>query len=108
MVDSQVGLAEALLDLRQHEAALRQVEPLLETVAAQDRAGIAEINRIKLIIIKVLQANQDLRATEMLNSTYAQLQNQLSALTEPAEQEQFLNIRWHQEIQTLHNESKNK
>ena len=89
-VESQAGFAAALLAQDKMSLALAEVEAVLAYLAGRSLTGIIEPFRVYLTCYRVLRANQDPRAAEVLAAAYRQLQERAAALEDERLRQSFL------------------
>ena len=97
--ESQAGLAAALLAQGDISLALAEVEAVLAYLANQPLTGIIEPARVYLTCYRVLQASQDLRATEVLLTAHRLMQARAAAIEDERLRRSYLdNIPAHEAI----------
>jgi tetratricopeptide (TPR) repeat protein len=98
-MESRAGRVRALMAQGEAADCYSLVESILRFMENSEALVGSEDLRIYLTCVQVLQANDDPRATTLLESAYKNLQEQATAIGDPATRRQYLeNIPWHREI----------
>jgi class 3 adenylate cyclase/tetratricopeptide (TPR) repeat protein len=97
---AQAGLARAALAAGDHALALEHVEEIIRHLAkGGNLAGTWEPLRIHLVCYRVLEAVDDPRAEEILETAYNDLQERAARITNARDSKLYLgNVSWHREI----------
>jgi tetratricopeptide (TPR) repeat protein len=88
-LENLAGLAQIALS-RDEAAALSWVEKILGWFSEHDPASVNQLLSIYWICYRVLRANQDARAIDLLHTAYLELQRRADALTEATLRYSFL------------------
>jgi predicted ATPase len=89
-LENLAELAHIALLRGQAKVALTWVEKILGWFIEHDPASVSQLLSIYWICYQVLQANQDIRAVELLGTAYLELQRRADALTETTLRHSFL------------------
>jgi tetratricopeptide (TPR) repeat protein len=105
-ISARTGLAQLLLLLGRAEHAFTVLEPVMAHLAAGNSLyatwEIIFPFRDYLATIRVLQANEDPRAEELLDEGYRLMQDHAARIPDPADRKFFLeDLRWHKELAAL-------
>jgi predicted ATPase len=98
-VEAQAGLARLFLIQNDLKGALAQAEEILSLIDNIPWCGLGEPFRVYLTCYRVLKANQDPRAREILNTAYHLLQERAAKVSDEEMRRSFLeNVTAHREI----------
>jgi len=98
-MEAQAGLARLSLTQQDPAQALIHVEEILKLVDNIPWCGLSEPMRVYLTCYRVLQANQDARARDILNIAYTLLQERAANIEDEQLQKEFLeNVQANREI----------
>jgi hypothetical protein len=98
-VDSLAGLAHVSLTLGDLTQAQAQVEEILNYLETNSLGGTDGSFRVYLTCYRVLRANQDPRAQEILSTAHRLLQEQAAKISDEEMRRSFLeNVAAHREI----------
>jgi predicted ATPase len=99
MIEPLAGLGAVYLALQQPAQALQYVEQIMPHLKQITAAGIVEPLRVYWTCYRVLVANQDLRATEVLTAAYDALQARAAKIPSDALRRFFLDrVSIHQQV----------
>ena len=101
-IESRAGWARSVLAAGDGPQALRLVEPILTFIESSGTLDRFESLLIYLTCIHVLQANEDLRSEQLLQTAYELVQGQANKINDPDERRSFLeNVEANHEIMRL-------
>jgi len=94
-MEALAGLASARLKTGQSQAALEQVEIILQHLESGSLEGADEPLRVYLTLYQVLAASQDPRAAEIIQRARQILLEQAGQIADPARRQAFLGLALH-------------
>jgi tetratricopeptide (TPR) repeat protein len=98
-LENLAGLAQIALAQGKTSTALNKVEQILAWLNENDPAAVSLLLSIMWVCYRVLEANQDPRAINLLQTAYNELQRRAEAITETALRRSFLeDVVAHREI----------